>query len=350
MAKKSKSTLWGDAPASPVALATNAAAPSELRMQRSVATHRFVVYTVFITLPIAVIVAIALLYNQATAPAQDQSVSSLSANDSQGKASAIATVSQWLASSPAPLPGAYFVSWDGFEPIAGGVKEASGQTPANAAEIHYFTLMIPETKNDDAIFYTATVLVSVDPILGAQVQGTPSLVQRVPDADTGWSSQVWAGHESGSTTDPIRTAASAWATAFTSTPAQLRLYVGDKDAANSYVPLAGAQVRSATVSDVGYVGYVRAEGDTSAPDTVIARVVLMVAWTTDPEDKGAPITYDVLIVDADTAAPRIVAWGGAGSGPSLVPFGNAVQSAVSGNAPALVTPTPTPTPTPTGAP
>ena len=39
---------------------------------------------------------------------------------------------------------------------------------------------------------------------------------------------------------------------------------------------------------------------------------------------GQSVSFDVLVTGADTAAPRVVAWGGPGSGPTLVPFGNAV--------------------------
>ena len=34
----------------------------------------------------------------------------------------------------------------------------------------------------------------------------------------------------------------------------------------------------------------------------------------------------MLVTGADTAAPRVVAWGGPGTGPTLVPFGNAVPA------------------------
>ena len=39
-----------------------------------------------------------------------------------------------------------------------------------------------------------------------------------------------------------------------------------------------------------------------------------------------PVAFDVLVTGADTAAPRVVAWGGPGTGPTLVPFGNAVAA------------------------
>ena len=45
-----------------------------------------------------------------------------------------------------------------------------------------------------------------------------------------------------------------------------------------------------------------------------------------PDTLRPPVTFDVLVTGADTAAPRVVAWGGPGTGPTLVPYGNAVPA------------------------
>ena len=42
------------------------------------------------------------------------------------------------------------------------------------------------------------------------------------------------------------------------------------------------------------------------------------------EEQYEPMDFDVLVSGADTASPRVVAWGGAGTGPSLTKYGNAI--------------------------
>ena len=48
------------------------------------------------------------------------------------------------------------------------------------------------------------------------------------------------------------------------------------------------------------------------------------------DDSGAQTlaTYDLLVTGADTAAPRVVAWGGAGTGPTLSAYDNAVAGQI----------------------
>jgi hypothetical protein len=63
---------------------------------------------------------------------------------------------------------------------------------------------------------------------------------------------------------------------------------------------------------------------------MVVRVRLMLDYHPATQPAGAeqkappPAVFDVLVDGADTAAPNVVAWGGAGSGPTLTPYQNAV--------------------------
>jgi hypothetical protein len=77
------------------------------------------------------------------------------------------------------------------------------------------------------------------------------------------------------------------------------------------------------------------------PTTMAVRVELAITWPSaeptsqtagpttppaEPPDAAARVAFDVLVTGADTAAPRVVAWGGPGTGPELTPFRNAVPT------------------------
>jgi len=127
-------------------------------------------------------------------------------------------------------------------------------------------------------------------------------------------------------------AVQAWAAAYTSgDPAALRLTVGDPDPARGYLPLTGVAAADTTVGPSTVLD----------PATVAVRVELAITWPTaepagsataavtspaEPPAAAAKVAFDVLVTGADTAAPRVVAWGGPGTGPELTPFRNAVPT------------------------
>lgn len=330
MARKKKS-LWDDVPAESDVFVTNPRTPHEATLERTGKVRAAITYVVAGAAVLAIFASLTTLTAEPTS--EDPAATSLNANTSLGKAAALAAVTEWMGAEPAPVPGGEVLSWDGFEPLAAG-EEESGKRGAETGELHYFTVAAP--AENTTIFYTTAVLVRVDDLLGASVQGSPSLMPRTPSASNGWSSEVWPGYKSVTVTDPVREAVTAWSKAFTGTPAELRLAVGDKNAERSYVPLTGASIASAEVSSAA----APKQDTTKAVTEVLARITLDVAW--GGSKKSSPATYDVLVADANTAAPRVVAWGPAGTGPRLSAYGNAVTG-TDVKVPAPTTPeTPTP--------
>lgn len=348
MARKSKKAdqaqtgMLADTAASDDLLRVNLAAPAEVLHEGRSRRRRALVWVFIIVGFFAIFSALNLVVNPPYPEQEDETVSSTEVNFSAGKSVAQARVAAWLAQDPSPLPGGYVVSWDGFDPIAGGTPKNDTDNPANDAELHRFTLAT--LAGDKTVFYDATVLVSVSAQLGAIAAADPTLLPRTPDATQGWSSQVWPGYETAATPDAAAQSVTAWAAAFTGTADALRLYVGDEDSSHSYMPLSGARVLSTAIPSAGFI---KVEGEETAK-VIIARVELTLAWSDAADAKGSKSVYDVRIEQAHTASPKIVAWGPAGTGPTLEKFGNAITGKVlTGNSDRLPSLTPAPTPTET---
>lgn len=320
MARKNKSSaLWADNPAPADALVANPAAPSELARAKKVKFQKFAIYTLVTLGGLGVIMNISTL----TSP-QDEvvatTVDSIAVNSSLGKPPAQTTLATWLSADPSPLPGATIVSWDGFDFIEKG-KKVGNEQAANAGEVHFFTLAAP--GKEAPLYYTASVFVSVDDTLGAKVVGTPTIIPKAPSSSNGWSSTTWAGYTKAQVAEPVKEAVAAWADAFTDTPAALRLAVGDQDSEHAYIPLVGATVVETNITEAGYI---KSDDTSKEPDVIIARVELKLTWPNSEDPSPSLVTYDLLIHDATTAAPTIVAWGGGGTGPTLKQFQNAVSN------------------------
>ena len=298
-------------------LRVNSAAPAEMLHESRSRRRRFLVWSFIIVGSCSIAFGLNAALNPEPEKAPDITTSA-EVNSSPGKSAAQAKVASWLAQDPSPLPGGYVVSWDGFDTIKGGVAKSDTDNPANAAELHTFTLA---TKlGDEVVFYDATVLVSVSKTLGATVAAEPTLLPRVPASSQGWSSQIWPGYETAPVPDAVNQSAGQWAKAFTESADALRLYVGDEDATHSYMPLQGARVLETAIPSAGYI---KVEGEEDVK-VIIARVELTLAWSTAADAKGSKVMYDVRIEQAHTASPKIVAWGPAGTGPALEKYGNAV--------------------------
>ena len=68
------------------------------------------------------------------------------------------------------------------------------------------------------------------------------------------------------------------------------------------------------------------DGSGERTSQMLVQVSVQFSWPgTDSTRTAAPAaTYDLLVDGADSAAPRVVAWGGSGTGPILVRFQNAI--------------------------
>lgn len=284
-----------------------------------------------VLLPIALLAIIAsmpkLLEEPYVPPAQVNQL------DSPTKAVAMQTVRTWLAGQPAPLPGGQILSWDGVEiqaepsitvnPDNDDVKEVQG------LQLHTMTLL-----DSAGAFFTTQVQVGYSTVRGAQVIGTPTLMPRAPDDKATWPNLTpWPNLIKTTTVDPVDQAINAWAKAFTSgDPDALRLSVGDQEANRSYVPLSRATASDVRVGDAAKRAPEKGDESNSLtealPSQLIVSVSFAVSWggADSSLNSNLPrVSYDVLVDQADTASPKVVAWGGAGTGESLKPFMNAVE-------------------------
>lgn len=264
-------------------------------------------------------------------------VSTVNQVDSPGKAAAVIEMNEWMDAVPAPIRGGKIVSWNGYDsktpPKIAESLEDEIRAVAYNVETHHFIVM-----DDTGNRYSSDVAVAVSADDGAVALGSPSLTPIAPPA-TGWASEgAWFDVVDATANEDVGPTVQEWAKAFTSgDPKTLRLYVGDPDSAHSYVPLTGVESYTAEPSDAAAIpviedGVIKA-GD---PEQIILRVTLQLLWkgAIALDDDGRPIpqdehgdntiSYDVLVDKANTASPKIVAWGGAGSGTSLEPYSNAV--------------------------
>lgn len=271
-----------------------------------------------------------LMIGELTKPEEqiDLSAASVAANGSEGKPVAQKSLETWIATDPSPLPGAVIVSWDGYtSELAPEPEEGTQEQKATYRyEDHEFTV-----KRGDALF-RATVEVAVDDVLGAVATATPSLTPIV-EVEQIKGLSTWFGMQNTTAEQPVVQAIGTWAQAYTSgDPLLLRQVTGDKSTERSYVPLTGVEeLIGVEVVTAGFVP--DPEKKDVLPDEIVVRVGLRLWWDGgrpvlgENEQEQAPpqISYDLLVRDANSAAPVVVAWGAPGSGPDLKAYSNAVH-------------------------
>lgn len=292
------------------------------------------VWLSIILTPILAVVAL-LWYTDSQNPVPPvEPPTSVEINDSIGRNAATTTVTDWLASEPQPIPGGTLLTWNGFtvQPKPAVVDTENNETAAGVfvpdwnKETHYFSV-----RAGNGTLFRVSVEVDADRTLGARVSSLPSLVPLLPEVTSGWedSPEPWFGYSSAQVTPNITSAVDTWLAAYVGgNPSTLRNIVGDKDDTHFYMPLSGVQQATAVVERVAY----KPSDDPDAPlvtdpDTVIVRVQVKLLWNGQVQenlDSFARMGFDLLMENADTAAPSIVAWGGPGAGPALKPYQNAV--------------------------
>lgn len=292
------------------------------------------VWLSIILTPILAVVAVMWYMDSQNPPPTPKPPTSLEINDSIGKNAAITTVEAWLASEPQPIPGATLISWNGYLPQQKPaiVDEESRETAAGVIipkwgrEVHYFS-----ASSANGMLFQVTLEVDVDPILGARVEAIPFAEPLLPTVSGGWddAGEPWFGYQSAQTTAGITSSVEAWVQAYVGgNPGALRNIIGDPNENHFYLPMSGIQKATVTVERVAY----KPSDDPSAPavknpETVLARIQVKLLWKGQVQENAesfATYTLDLLIEDADTASPRVVAWGGPGSGATLERYGNAV--------------------------
>ena len=317
-------SIWADAeelPRAGTADTTKAEARARLLRRYAIAS--------MVLLPFALLAAVL-----GFAGAGSSQPDAAGAGDVGQQSVASAAVVRWLDADPAPLPGARLLTWDAMRVLS---STPAGDPPGSqAARLESHTLTV---LTGTGVRVQVQVLVRVSG-QSVQVAGAPSLQMLTPEAGGAVDiAAQWPGTSQATPSDEVKRAVQAWAAAFTSgDPAALRLQIGDPDGTHTYLPLPGMQPAD---PDVGAGAWLTEDGSSSGVKTgqMVVRVSIPLTWTGVPQDRGARSSvgfadYDVLVVDATTAAPRVVAWGGPGTGPSLTPFVNAVAGAdASGSSP-----------------
>lgn len=316
--------------------------------------YRIVVTSAIVLLPLSLLTNVVEYGNAAHKSAVPVSAQKV---NTDAKAAAILAVQSWLAQTPSPVAGVgKMLSWDGATPVAKPTQTAeqkqSNPLPPYSLEIDHFTIV-----DGQGVTYHADVQVAYDPARGTQVIGAPDLTPIAASDTSSWvSSTPWFGLSSATAPQAATAAVDAWAKAFTGGDSDaLRIAVGDGDSSHSYVPLQNVVSESAHITYSAYLP-VNGVGPTQAnPHTsrLLAQVELSLQWAGQPQPQSGQklplVTYDVILDKADTAAPVVVAWGGAGTGPTLKPFSNALTGRTGTSASATApTATPGPTDVPTG--
>lgn len=293
--------------------------------------------SIFVVTPVLALTA---LMQFARPDADGQAATSIQVNSSEGKATANQALHAWLNSDPSPFPGGEVVSWDGYttvEPPAEMTKDTS-RPVTYRFETHRFTLIRAGQT------FRADVQVAVDDLVGATATGTPT-IRPLVDTPIRGQAVAWFGFDNAEPAEPVKRAVADWAEAYVSGDGdRIRRIVRDPSSTNWYVPIAGV----ANVSDVRVVAGANIPGarPEDLPTSMLVRVEVAWWWSDHepvPDENGnisakrpQPATFDLLVNDTNTASPYVVAWGPTGSGPTLVPY----QNAISGVEVKPATPTP----------
>lgn len=285
----------------------------------------FLYTTVFALIPISVLTGLTVVGgNAAKKDVAADSISQL-ANNSDGRATATIAVNNWLNAEGSPLPGGVIISWDGFEKKTAPPAKNDSQKVEYTQEIHHFTL----TANGQ--IYDSQIVILIDDILGTAVAGTPSLLPQFTGTNSGLTQGAvpWLGWEAVPSPKNVDVAVQTWAEALVSGDRNKLLQVtGDPNESDFFLTLKGVETVS---SQIVAVGIETASKKDATVKEVVAQVTLNLVWIGQPLDangktKTSPVTYDVLISDANTASPKITSWGGPGSGPSLTKYSVAIKN------------------------
>jgi len=312
--------IWEDAREVP-----SAAVPNMSAVAKRAKWMRRGVKTSLILTPILIVSTIVQLGKATPEPVVETPVYA------QGQAASRMAVEQWLHEGLSVIGGGEILSWNGASRTTAAKDQQSDPT---TTEVNQFTVV-----DDSGQMYQVSVLSALDPIGGVKVIGEPSLIP-IPSArenQTAFDSS-WGDLPSASVNDAVSSAVKAWAKAFTSgDPDALRLAVGDETPGRAYEPLYDMNLVD---TSVGTGAAVEVDKNTTTAKTMLVRVELtMIRGVANLPTDGAAspdqglqsASYDVLIKRADTAAPAVVAWGGAGTGPQLQPYANSYPSDITRN-------------------
>lgn len=240
---------------------------------------------------------------------------------------AMSAVQSWLDKDPSPLPGATLLSWDEHVDLPKRPRTSGGGSTGEAdtidRESHTLTV-----RTATGSLLTVQVLVAIEPNGQFAVIGEPSISAQLPPSTALVSADAWSAGDGDTATAAVTQAVEQWAAAFGSGDSvRLRQVVGDPDTTHVYVPLAGLTNPKVNITKVAWRTNI-VDGRQERTEYLMVQAVVDLAWDGLEREQGATVpsaTYDLLIVGADGGAPRVVAWGGPGTAPSLEPYGNAIS-------------------------
>jgi len=298
--------------------------PVKKRRRRSRLINAYIIGTIGL-FPIAILVIIVLAAQLATGGIGKDAPQSSAGVDPQ-VAIAQTQVEKWLDSATSPLPGGRVLAYNGSSSAAPAVDKRTRQTqPDYRLNTYRFTV----EGADGQLYQTSAQLVTSSQ--GTSLFAEPALLplpggvsdQARSDQDA-WP---WPGVEQGTASDAFEPAIKEWADAYTSgDPAALKQAINDPNQGRTYLPLNGIKF---TKIDIAQVGNLWAKGDNrqaenARPSQALVRI--NVSTVDDAStDQAAQLTYDLLLDQANSASPIVVAWGSPGA--QLSPYVNGVSAA-----------------------
>ncbi|WIB65552.1 hypothetical protein [Curtobacterium sp. MCBD17_040] len=311
------------------------------KLERRQRFFRIWVFSSVFLLPLALLMAWSSAVNNHGSGASHTSAAAVV--DVKGRTAATVAVQQWLASSPSPVAGkGQILSYDGQSIVKkpANPKDSNGKvtvvSAAYTTEMQHFTV-----QDGLGQTYAVDVEVAVNKTYGAAVLAGPSLLPE-PAADTTQitsetsnASGTWPGLYDSSASSAVSQTVKLWADAFAKGSSDdLRLAVQDKVSKHTYQTLNNVSSVTATIDAAAYdfgspTANIAGNGKRSSKQLV--RVTLYLQWKGNPapapgqeQDTLPSVTYDLLVQQANTAAPVVTAWGSPGSGPTLQPYQNAL--------------------------
>ncbi|MFC8797313.1 hypothetical protein ACFT2C_06245 [Promicromonospora sp. NPDC057138] len=242
----------------------------------------------------------------------------------EGRTAAVMAVEDWLRTDPPPIPGGGVVAWESAEALSAHDTDQVAEELGDLGEARLIVHRI--VVRSDVGVLAALVLVASSPDGSQTIIGQVGLEPVAPTLQNLAATDAWRGLEPVEPGDSAQAAVAAWVDAFTSgDPDRLRLVVGDPASGHHYLPMEGV---AAATHDV----HAAAAPSAGTEDgQLVVQVDVTLEWDAQDEDATedtaaeAQVSYDVLVADPDSAAPRVVAWGAPGSGTGLTPYQNAVD-------------------------
>lgn len=320
-----RSDRWWEPGGGVVAIPTVENYPVKKRRRRSRLITAYLV-GIAVLFPIAILVNIVLAAQLATGGIGKETAQSSAGVDPQ-VAIAQTQVEKWLDSSTSPLPGGRVLAYNGSSTAAPATDKRTQQTqPDYRLNTYRFTV----EGADGQLYQTSAQLVTSSQ--GTSLFAEPALLP-LPGgvSDQAGSDQdawPWPGVEQGTASDSFEPAIKEWADAYTSgDPAALKQAINDPNQGRTYLPLNGIKF---TKIDIAQVGDLWAKGDdrqaeNARPSQALVRINVSTVDDASSSDQSAQLTYDLLLDQANSASPIVVAWGSPGA--QLSPYVNGVSAA-----------------------